>query len=130
MEVKKIQYTVKNKIAYEEYETISLVADITEGEDITQVYNQIKEITDKLRRDNIEDLDYQIREKRRVLRGIEEKINSSIAKWEQLRSFYSAQGIKELADIPQFNNLLPPVVEGEIVENPKPTSTTYHSDEF
>lgn len=128
MKITRIRYTIRNKFSYEDYETITIDAAIDNGEDITQVYQDIKSQCDRLRREKLEDLDRELREKRREVMELDRNIQNSISKWDQLRNFYATQGIKELDGIPAFKNLLPPVIQGEIVDEKK--SMTFPSDEF
>ena len=127
--VTKVSYTLKNELDWHNNtETITLTAEI-DG-DWVEAFKALKEqAINEVASKHLGDVCEEVRDQERKLKKLNEEIAKSTQRWNQLRTFYSAQGIKELADIPQFNNLLPPVIQGEIVDEKK-SMTSPSNDEF
>lgn len=119
MKVTQISYTVKNQIAHRVKERFTLVAELNADDDINQCSEVLRQKANSLLTPNIDDLEHKISNQTYELKRINREIEESIQKWDQLRNFYAAQGIKELVAIPQFKNLLPPTIQGEIVDEKK-----------
>ncbi|KJH69390.1 hypothetical protein [Aliterella atlantica] len=124
MQIKTVHYSALLNLGNYSNEKIGFTAQLSEGESVEQVIEQLREKVKQNGGTNAEELYQTMYRGRRELAELERKIKNATDQWNATAEFLRAQGIKpDTGNMPQFTNLLPEikeedsgVVDGEIEE--------------
>lgn len=124
MQIKTVRYSALLNLGNYSNEKIGFTAQVSEGETVEQVIEQLREKVKQNGGTNAEELYEKMWQGRRELADLEQKIKKATEQWNATAEFLRAQGIKpESPNMPQFTNLLPEVqeensgvVDGELEE--------------